>query len=244
MAGALVRWCVARCGGGGWASPVGWPATVVRGAWCQALSLLAVPKSRGWSADFPWLVHVGAAGRGWGSSYAGSADRHSCVCVGIRCSPPAVRGGPLRGASEAGHSPPSSCPPPGARCPRAVGTGVRVRGPALSPWPVFPVFLRGGQAGFLGLRVRCEGRLRSGAPPPPTVRPLGGLSGSVIHSCCGRGCAGVGARRCPLGLHALWKPRAAGVVGGRPRGGRPATVVRGVWCQTLSLPQPPALWGG
>ena len=27
-------------------------------------------------------------------------------------------------------------------------------------------------------------------------------------------------------------------------GGWPATVVRGVWCQTLSLPHPPALWGG
>ena len=35
-----------------------------------------------------------------------------------------------------------------------------------------------------------------------------------------------------------------GVAGGRPRGGWPATVVRGVWCQALSLPRPPALWGG
>ena len=255
---------------------------------------------------------VGAAGRGWGSSYAGCAGRHSRVLVGTRCSPPAVRGGPVER--------PGALPPPaalllgavGARCPRAVGTGVRVRGPALSPWPVFPVFLRGGQPGVRGTRVRCEGRLRSGGPPPPTVRPRGGLSGSVIHPCCGRGCAGVGARRCPLGLHALWGPRcagvvgavpggvarhrcegrlvsgavpppvarplggpsgsathmlwvracgcgarhcplglhalwelrAAGVVGGRPRGGWPATVARGVWCQTLSLPQPPALWGG
>ena len=66
--------------------------------------------------------------------------------------------------------------------------------------------------------------------PPPT--------------CCGRGRGGVGAQHCPLGLHALWGLRAAGVVGGRPRGGRPATVVRGVWCQALSLSQPPALWGG
>ena len=62
--------------------------------------------------------------------------------------------------------------------------------------------------------------------------------------CCGRGCAGVGAQHCPLGLHALWGLRAAGAVGGRPRGGWPATVVRGVWCQALSLPQPPVLWGG
>ena len=55
--------------------------------------------------------------------------------------------------------------------------------------------------------------------------------------CCGRGCAGEGAQHCPLGLHALWGLRAAGVVGGRHRGGWPATVVRGIWCQALSLPQ-------
>ena len=55
---------------------------------------------------------------------------------------------------------------------------------------------------------------------------------------------GVGAQRCPLGLHALWGLRAAGVVGGRPRGGWSAAVVRGVWCQALSLPRPPVLWGG
>ena len=57
-------------------------------------------------------------------------------------------------------------------------------------------------------------------------------------------CAGVGAQCCPLGLHALWGLRAAGVAGGRPRGGWPATVVRGVWCQALSLPRPLVLWGG
>ena len=55
---------------------------------------------------------------------------------------------------------------------------------------------------------------------------------------------GVGAQHCPLGLHALWGLRAAGVVGGPPRGGSPASVVRGVWCQALSLPRPPVLWSG
>ena len=89
----------------------------------------------------------------------------------------------------------------------------------------------------------CEGHLRSGAVPPPTARPLGGLLGSATH-CCGRGRVGVGAQRCPLGVHALWGLRAVGVVGGRPRGGWPATVVRGVWCQALSLLRPLALWGG
>ena len=40
--------------------------------------------------------------------------------------------------------------------------------------------------------------------PPPT--------------CFGRGCVGVGAEHCPLGLHALWGLRAAGMVGGRCEG--------------------------
>ena len=38
----------------------------------------------------------------------------------------------------------------------------------------------------------CEGRLRSGAGPPPTARPLGGLSGSATHVLWARvcGCGG------------------------------------------------------
>ena len=72
-------------------------------------------------------------------------------------------------------------------------------------------------------QARCPG-------PPPT--------------CCGLGCADVGARHGPLGLHALLRLRAAAVEGGRPWGGWPATVVRGVWCQALSLPRPAVLWGG
>ena len=134
---------------------------------------------------------VGAAGRGWGSSYAGSAGRRSCVPVGTRCSPPAVRGG-------------------------SVARGVRGR--ALSPLRLPSSWGLSGPAAHVlwarlcGYGVCCEGRLRSGAPPPPTVRPLGGLS-VQLHSCCGRGCAGVGARRCPLSLNALEGPRSAGVVG-------------------------------
>ena len=50
----------------------------------------------------------------------------------------------------------------------------------------------------------------------------------------------MGAQHCPLGLHALSGLHAAGVVGGRPRGGWPATVVWGAWCQALSLPCRPS----
>ena len=65
----------------------------------------------------------------------------------------------------------------------------------------------------------CEGRLKSGAVPPPTARPLGGLLGSASHVLWAR-CVGVGAQHCPLGLHALWGLRAAGYGGGAvPRGG-------------------------
>ena len=54
----------------------------------------------------------------------------------------------------------------------------------------------------------------------------------------------MGAQHCPLDLHALWGLQTPGVVGGRPRGGWPATVARGVWCQALSLPWLPVLWSG
>ena len=114
-----------------------------------------------------------AAGLGWESSYAGYAGRRSCVRVGIRCSPPAVRGDPFaRG----------------------------VRGRALS-------FLR--------------------------LSSFWGLPGPAVHVLWARVC-----------WQALGRLRAAGVVGGRPRGGGAATVVRGVWCQALSLPRSPAPWGG
>ena len=91
----------------------------------------------------------------------------------------------------------------------------------------------------------CEKLLRSGAPPPPTARPLGGLLGSATHVLWVRLCGFRGPTlspwpACPVGAACC----AGGVVGGRPRRAWPATVVRGVWCQALSLPRPPVLWGG
>ena len=107
--------------------------------------------------------------------------------------------------------------------------------------------LRGGQSGP-GSPLPgccCEGRLRSGAPPPPTARPLGGLLGSATHVLWARVCGCGGPTpfpwpACPVGAAC----RGGGVVGGRSREGGPATVVRGVWCQALSLPRPPVLWAG
>ena len=91
----------------------------------------------------------------------------------------------------------------------------------------------------------CEGRLRSGAPPPPTARPLGGLLGSATQVLWARAC---GCRGPTLSPWPACPVQAAcrGIVwwGVVPGGGCPATVVRGIWCQALSLPRPPVLWGG
>ena len=89
----------------------------------------------------------------------------------------------------------------------------------------------------------CEGRLGSGAVPPPTACPLGGLLGSASHVLWVRvcGCGGPTLSpwpACPVGA------ACRGVAGGRHRGGWPASVVRGAWCQALSLPRPPVLWSG
>ena len=90
----------------------------------------------------------------------------------------------------------------------------------------------------------CEGRLRSGAPPPPTARPLGGLPRPTTDWLWVRGGAGVGTRHqphsapsCELAL------RAVGAARGRPGGGPPAWVC-GVRGQALSHPRLPALWAG
>ena len=66
----------------------------------------------------------------------------------------------------------------------------------------------------------------------------------LLPTCCGRGCAGVGAEHCPVGFHALWGAACRGVGGGPSPGGQPSTVVRGACFQVLSLHRPLLLWGG
>ena len=265
--------------------------------------------------------------RAWGPSTGPTA----CALAGRRCSLWGWRkGAPGAGVFHncEGRLRSGAVPPPTARSlgglsgsathvlwARVCGCG----GPTLSPWPACSVGAAcrgGGGMPSPGQVVchRCEGRLVSGAVPPPAARPLeraagvprpvcprcgrcgrgdpalapqraalrpgvarcggggraspGGVPSTIVRgvwgqalslprlpahwagcwgpppTCCGRRCVGVGAYHCPLGLHALWGLRAAGVVGGRPRGGWPATVARGVWCQAPSLPQPPVLWSG
>ena len=91
----------------------------------------------------------------------------------------------------------------------------------------------------------CEGRLVSGAVPPPAARPLeraARVPRPVCPGCgrCGRVDPAPAPQRAPLRAGVA---RCGG--GGRASpGGVPSTVVRGAWCQALSLPRPPVLWSG
>ena len=124
--------------------------------------------------------------------------------------PPAVR--PLEwaariprpvcpGCGRCGRGDPAPAP---QRAPLRAGIARCGAGGRPSPGGVPSTIVRGvcGQALFL---PRLPAHWAACWGPPPT--------------CCERGCVGVGAQHCPLGLHALWGLRAAGVVGGCPRGG-------------------------
>ena len=91
-----------------------------------------------------------------------------------------------------------------------------------------------------------ERRPRGGVPcaivrsPLPRLPAIWAGCRGPLPMCCERGCASVGAQDCYLGLHALWGLCAAGAVGGRPLGGWPATVVRGVRLASGAVPPPAA----
>ena len=93
---------------------------------------------------------------------------------------------------------PTACPlERAARVPRPVcpgfgrrGRGKNSTGPtacALAGWRCSLWGWRKGVPGG-GAFHHCEGRLRSGAVPPPTARPLGGLLGSATHVLWARVC--------------------------------------------------------
>ena len=187
---APLRAGVARCGGGGRASPWGVLSTVARGAWCQALSLPRPPVL--------WRGQPGFR---------------------VPCVPGAVGAGP-----EIQHRPRS----------------VRPCGPAL-----LAAGLAEGRPPGGGAFHRCEGRMVSGAVPPLAARPLERAARVPRPACrgcgrCGRGDSAPAPQPAPLRAGVA---RCGG--GGRASpGGVPSTVVRGAWCQALSLPRPPVLWSG
>ena len=104
---------------------------------------------------------------------------------------------PLWGASEVRRSPSPDCPPTGrdvgVHHPSAADAGVWVWGPITAPLACMPC---GGcvpwgwwasSSGGVPCH-RCEGRVVSGAVPPPAVRPLGRVAGVPRPVCpgCGR----------------------------------------------------------
>ena len=196
--------------------------------------------------------------RAWGPSTGPTA----CALAGRRCSlwgwRKGVPGGGAyhrcEGRLRSGAPPPRTARPLGG----PLGSATHVlwarvcgcAGPTLSPWPACPVgaACRGGGRGPSPGGVachRCEGRLVSGAVPPPAACPLGRAAGVPRLVCPGCG-------RCGCGDPAPAPRRAhlrAGVArrggGGRASlGGVLSAIVRGVWGQAHPLPRLPALWAG
>ena len=194
---------------------------------------VAVPKGRGRGADFPWLVYVLWARRGAGGGARTLVPRAGVrVCVwALGALLPLSVVTPLRGASEAGRSPSSGCPPPGgSRGPLSTCCGHSCAGvrPSTVPVACMPCEWRlvpgvvppplGGLPGFrdpyapeaVGAGVGNLHRPHSVRPCELALRAVGVAEGrprvgclGPSPTCCGRGCAGVGAVHCPLGLHAL-----------------------------------------
>ena len=88
------------------------------------------------------------------------------------------------------------------------------------------------------------GRPGSGALPPPTARPLGGLPGPTTHWVSVRGVTGVGTRHRPHSARSSELALCAvGAARGRP-GGSPPAWVWGVRGRAHTGPRLPALWAG
>ena len=186
----------------------------------------------------PWpACPVGAVCRGGGGGPSpGGVACHRCEgrLVSGAVPPPAAR--PLERAARV--------PRPGVLGAVDAGVGtkhgphsVRPCGPALLAVGVAEGRPRGG-----GAFHHCEGRLRSGAVPPPTARPLGRAVGVRHPRAVVAGVWVWGPNTVPLARMPCGGCVPRGWSGAVPGGGWPATVVRGVCCQALSLPRPPVPW--
>ena len=260
MAGALVRWCVARCGGGGWASPGGRfsalrgasgvrrcpsPGCPSSGAGSQG-SATRVSRVRWMRACGPGTSPTACAlaGRrcslwGWRKGVPGGGAFHRCEGRLVSGAVPSPTARPLERAARVLRP---VCPGCG-RCGRVDPAAAPQRAPLRAGVARCGV---GGRASPGGdVFHRCGRRPASGAVPPPAVRPLEQavrVPRRVCPGCgrCGRGDPALAPQPAPL---------RAGVAllggGGRASpGGVPSIIVRGAWCQALSLPQPPVLRSG
>ena len=139
---------------------------------------------RGGPTLSPWLAcPVGAAccERGGGPSPGGVACHHfEGHLVSGAVPPPTAR--PLGRAAGV----------PRPMCPGCGWCGLGDPAPAPQRAPLRAGVARCGGEGRVsrwgGAFRRCEGRLRSGAPPLPTARPPGGPSGSATHVLWARVC--------------------------------------------------------
>ena len=153
----------------------------------------------------------------------------------------------MSGASEVRRCPSPDCPPigraVGVHYPRAVGADVWVWGPNTVPLACMPcggcvlrgwwgVVLGGGWPATVVRGVWCQAL---SLPRPPVLS-----SGQPrFRDPCVPGVvdAGVGTQHRPHSVRPCGPALlAVGVAEGRPRGGVPSTIVRGVCGQALSLP--------
>ena len=205
MAGALVRWCVARCGGGGRASPGGVPSTVVRGAWCQAPSLPRPLVLRSVQPGFRDPRVPGAVDAGMWTQHRPHSVRPcgpALLAVGVAEGRP--RGGAFHRCE--GRLVSGAVPPPAAlallACSQGSATRVsrarsmRACGPSTGPTACA---LAGRRCSLWGWRNgvpgggafhRCEGRLVSGAVPSLAARPPERAARVPRPACPGRGRCG------------------------------------------------------
>ena len=154
----------------------GWPSTVVKGAWCQALSLPRPPVPWSGQPGFRDPRVPGAVGAGVGTQHRPHSVRPcgpALLAVGVAEGRP--RGGclpPLSGAPGVRRCPSPDCPPTAGRV-----AGVRwvcavcvVSVPCV-PWCVVPLFPWSSGAPLCGVSVRCCAR-RVSAVSPPMCAPL------------------------------------------------------------------------
>ena len=256
---APLRAGVARCGGGGRAPPGG-------GAFHRCEERLRsgappLPTARplggllGSATHVLWARVCGCGGptlSSWPACPVGAV----CRGDGAGPSPDGVVCQRGEGRLVSGAVPLPAARPLGraARVPRPVcpgcgrcGRGDPARAPHCGPLRADVARSEGGGRASPG-RVacrRCEGRLVSGAVPPPAACPLE-RAARVLRPVC-LGCGRCGPGDPAPAPHRL--PLRAGVArcggGGRASpGGVPFAVVRGVWGQTLPLPRLPALRAG
>ena len=123
--------------------------------------------------------------------------------------------------------------------------------PRVLPRSLAPSGVLGGGRSGPGSPLPCLGLFLRGASevkrsPSPDCPPTGRAVGVRYPRAVGAGVWLWGPNTVPLACMPCGGCVPRGWCGGGPSpgGGRPATVVRGVWCQALSLPRPPVLWGG